>query len=163
MPTAALKTLSAYFSVVLVVSSLTGCAISPMPMAESERLNYDGWWTAKIKKTPSPQTQNSWRMQCTNLEGEFAFEVVDGMVRMNILGASQESELSKGGQFKVKQVTGRRVSESAGSDVTIDDGTVTYVIKGVLGSSKPKGSIQNWVQGIGAGCITKIVYEREQG
>jgi len=134
-----------------------------MPLEENEINIYDGWWTAKIQKTPSPQRQNNWRMQCRNLEGSFSFEVVDGVVRMNLLGASQETEIFSGGAFNLEQISDRRVTSSAGSDVGIDDGRVTYKIKGKLSDSNLKGTIQDWVPEIGAGCITKIKFEREEG
>lgn len=148
-------------SLALVSIALGGCVSNPI--SEADRNSFDGWWTAKIQETPDPQMQNSWRLGCNNLEGEFTFEVVNGVVKMNLLGTVQESPLLQGGRFRIDQKTDIHVDESSGSDVDIDDGQVTYVIKGNLGASTPKGSIQDWVQEIGAGCITKIFYEREQG
>lgn len=150
-----------YATTALLLSALlTGCATGPI--SDDERQAYDGWWTAKIQKTPPSQTQNSWRMSCTNMEGEFSFQVVDGVVLMKVLGKEQEQELSSGGRFKIKQETDFHIDEGIGSDTNIDDGRVTYYIKGKLSGSNPKGSIQDFVQEIGAGCLTKIIYAREE-
>ena len=97
------------------------------------------------------------------MEGEFSFQVVDGVARMNVLGTQQEQELGAGGRFKIVQETGFHVDESTGSDINIDDGRVTYYIKGKLSGTKPKGTIQDFVQEIGAGCLTKILYVRDEG
>lgn len=153
------KTTKLILATVFTFGLLSGCASSPLT---PEELNsYDGWWTAKIQKTPKTQHANGWEQHCSNLEGEFSFEVRDGVILMNILGTSQEQILSSKGSFTIEQVTDFHVDEASGSDVQIENGQVTYIIKGKLDGPKPRGTIVDWVQEIGAGCITKIKYVRE--
>lgn len=160
MPTNTKQRIYAGLTALAVTAAVSGCASAPLNTSETGA--YDGWWLAKIQKTPPKQTRNNWEMTCRNLEGEFAFDVSDDIVRMKALGSTQHGLLTSGGKFKLRQQTDFKVSSSARSDIQITKGDVRYVIKGKLSGDKPHGIIQTFIPEIGAGCTSKIHFVREK-
>ncbi|MEM6987805.1 MAG: hypothetical protein AAF499_14860, partial [Pseudomonadota bacterium] len=75
------------------------------------------------------------------MAGEFAFEVVDSVVYMNLLGEEVSQTLRRGGKFKIEQQSAYAYESTVSSSTSLTRGGVTLVLSGKLGSSKPRGKL----------------------
>lgn len=142
---------------------LAGCATQPGVVGGDAEVPHphDGWWTAHLQTTPVMQFAAGWEMSCTDISGEFAFEVVDSKVYVTLLGRDIEQPLDRRGRFVVRQPTEYAVQESPSSDVALRSGAVTMIVKGDLRAKSRSGSLTQHVQEIGGGCKTPIVFIRD--
>lgn len=148
---------SSFLCGLVLCLGISSCAGSYKNTAGSESTTaYDGWWIAKIQKTFPLQVGENWKMKCDNREGEFAFEVRDGLVITRLVDVQQETPITRAGKFKISQQTDFSIS----SDSFIYDGREIYVMYGHLGKRKPKGKFIVYVKEVHASCQTDVSFER---
>ena len=144
----------------LAFVSIVAAGCSSNPLAPEEKNLYDGNWVAQISKTTSSQRLAGWRLKCSNMQGELAFEVINGVMEIKLLDEVVQLPLLAEGKFRVKEVSNYHASQSSSSSIRIFDGSVTNILHGKLEGNNPKGRLSNWVQEVGAGCTTKVKFVR---
>ncbi|MEM9604206.1 MAG: hypothetical protein AAGA11_15165 [Pseudomonadota bacterium] len=150
----------------LLALTLHGCATQPTvadgALADSAH-PYDGWWTAQLQTTTRQQKAGNWIITCDDMAGEFAFEVVESVVHMSLLGEEVAQPLSRGGKFTLEKDTAYAFEEAPSSDSALNRGGVTLVIKGKLAGANPRGTLTERIEQLWGGCRTKIRYVRDAG
>lgn len=150
---------------VLIVSAF-GCATTdPLVHHDAEGAviahPFDGWWTAALGRTPRTQFAGDWELTCQDIEGEFAFEVVESIAQINLLGQYAEQPVDSRGRFELRQGTEYAVTEAPSSNESLADRGITLVLKGDLFRTRPRGSLTHHIDEIDAGCRTDIAFRRE--
>lgn len=148
------KTYKGVLSAVIVSAVASGC--SSKPLAPEDQNLYDGKWVAQIGETTPLQRLTSWTMDCSNMQGELTFEVMDGVMSVALLGDVIQQRLGAGGKFEFEEMSAHRAVESAGSSTSIFEGDVTNIFRGKLSGARSKGHLDNWVQEVGVGCTTRV-------
>ncbi|MEM9604204.1 MAG: hypothetical protein AAGA11_15155 [Pseudomonadota bacterium] len=151
----------------VLITTVSGCATTD-PVVHHDVQGaviahpFDGWWTAELGGTPRTQFAGDWELTCQDIEGEFAFEVVESVAQINLLGQYVEQPVDSRGRFELRQGTEYAVTEAPSSDESLADGGITLILKGDLLRSRPRGSLTHHIAEIDAGCRTGIAFRREQ-
>ncbi|MEM7379486.1 MAG: hypothetical protein AAF460_18520 [Pseudomonadota bacterium] len=141
-----------------------GCATQPTVadgVPSDSTHPYDGWWTAQLQSTSRQQKAGNWIITCDDMAGEFAFEVVESVVYMSLLGEEVVQPLNRGGKFTLEKGTAYAFEEAPASDSALNRGGVTLVIKGKLAGANPRGTLTERIEQLWGGCRTKIHYVRD--
>jgi len=165
MRTSLLRTATA-LSISLALYSCAGTVSNPVTEANKDpSFQYDGVYLATINHRGGKQFIENWEFNCSPQEFEFQFVVNDSVVDMGAKkgGVPNVGYVDSNGRFRVPIPTDDAIKETGGSDSTINQGQVTFILQGELKGDKPFGY---FVQGVkqfnNRGCTYRMNFTKDQ-